>query len=88
MIRTLDGSGIRKSYAKLLGVSTCRFWVLARCAGGLIASEYGLMSSATGNRAGLAEQAWAAVAGVRDPETGMPLGELGMVRGVDWPAAT
>ena len=41
------------------------------------------MSSATGNRAGLAEQAWAAVAGVRDPEIGMPLGEVGMVRGVE-----
>lgn len=41
------------------------------------------MSSDSRSRTVLAEQAWAAVAAVRDPEIGLPLGELGMLRGVE-----
>jgi ATP-binding protein involved in chromosome partitioning len=41
------------------------------------------MSSHPGSRAVLAEQVWAAAAAVRDPEIGLPLGDLGMLRGVE-----
>jgi hypothetical protein len=46
------------------------------------------MSATHGNGVDLAERAWAAVAAVRDPEIGLSLGRLGMVRGVDLSGST
>ena len=34
-------------------------------------------------RTEIAEQAWSAIAAVRDPELGVTLGKLGMIRGVE-----
>ena len=41
------------------------------------------MNSDSGSRTALAEQVWASAAAVRDPEIGLPLGDLGMLRGVE-----
>jgi len=39
-------------------------------------------------RARLIEKAWTAIAAVRDPEIGVPLGQMGMVRGVELDGST
>jgi metal-sulfur cluster biosynthetic enzyme len=46
------------------------------------------MSAANGNRATLAQRAWAAIAAVRDPEIGVSLGKLGVVRAVEITGST
>ena len=46
------------------------------------------MSAADGNRAEFAGRAWAAIAAVRDPEIGVSLEKLGMLRGVEVTGST
>ncbi|HUO71339.1 MAG TPA: P-loop NTPase [Solirubrobacteraceae bacterium] len=46
------------------------------------------MDAANGHRADIAQQAWAAIAAVRDPEIGVSLEKLGMLRGVEVTGST